>query len=130
MKSPVEIAQEPGQQSWWMFQDKFYVEDDGLSADKVKALALQRERRKERQIERAQASLELSEEPVLRREPIPLEVQRAVWERDGGRCVQCGSTFNMQYDHIIPFSRGGAATVENLQILCGKCNRAKGANIR
>jgi 5-methylcytosine-specific restriction endonuclease McrA len=65
--------------------------------------------------------------PDARRDPIPSEVKRAVWERDGGACVQCGSAFDLQYDHVIPFSLGGASTVGNLQILCAGCNRAKGA---
>ncbi len=50
-----------------------------------------------------------------RREPIPREVRRAVFERDGGKCVQCGSKFDLQYDHVLPVALGGAATVENLQ---------------
>ncbi|WP_354003896.1 HNH endonuclease [Arthrobacter sp. zg-Y877] len=45
--------------------------------------------------------------------------------RDGGRCQGCGSTVDIQYDHIIPVSKGGSSNVENLQILCGKCNRFK-----
>jgi 5-methylcytosine-specific restriction endonuclease McrA len=62
-----------------------------------------------------------------RRERVPREVKLAVWQRDGGRCVDCGSDFDLQYDHIIPFSLGGATSAKNLQLLCGDCNRAKGA---
>jgi 5-methylcytosine-specific restriction endonuclease McrA len=64
-----------------------------------------------------------------RREPIPREVRRAVFERDGGKCAQCGSNFDLQYDHVIPVVLGGATTVGNLQLLCGDCNREKGADL-
>ncbi len=52
-----------------------------------------------------------------------------MWERDGGRCVACGTDFELQFDHVIPFAAGGGDTVENLQVLCGPCNRAKGATV-
>lgn len=64
-----------------------------------------------------------------KRPPIPREVVDAVYRRDGGRCVYCGATENLQLDHIIPFSKGGASTVENLQLLCAKCNREKSDHI-
>jgi hypothetical protein len=56
-------------------------------------------------------------------------MRRAVWERDGRRCVECGSQFDLQYDHIIPLALGGAHTIENLQLLCSTCNQKKGASI-
>ena len=64
-----------------------------------------------------------------KRPRIPKEVVDAVWRKDGGRCVYCGSTENIQLDHIIPFSKGGASTIENLQLLCQKCNIEKSNKI-
>jgi len=61
---------------------------------------------------------------------IPQDVKIAVSARDGGRCRQCGSTHQLHFDHVIPISRGGANTVANIQLLCGACNRAKGAKLK
>lgn len=61
---------------------------------------------------------------------IPTEVKQKVWKRDRGRCVRCGSTENLHFDHDIPFSKGGSSfTVENVQILCAQHNLKKGALI-
>ena len=59
---------------------------------------------------------------------IPQDVKIAVSVRDQGMCVQCGSTQDLHYDHKIPWSRGGTNTVNNIQLLCGRCNRIKGAD--
>ncbi|WP_405161383.1 TerD family protein [Nocardia sp. NBC_01499] len=60
---------------------------------------------------------------------IPPDVKAAVWQRDGGQCCQCGDTHYLEFDHVIPLSRGGATSVGNLQILCRRCNLEKGARI-
>ena len=64
-----------------------------------------------------------------KRDPIPRDVKVAVFTRDEGRCAECGSDFYLQYDHVLPFSMGGASTVENPQLLCGRCNQAKGGRL-
>ena len=64
-----------------------------------------------------------------KRAPIPSDVQRFVWQRDEGRCVECGSKERLEYDHIIPVSKGGSNTERNIQLLCETCNRTKGASI-
>lgn len=56
---------------------------------------------------------------------IPASVKIAVWRRDGGKCVECGSKEKLEYDHIIPLSKGGSNTERNIQLLCEKCNRKK-----
>ncbi|MFE1595521.1 TerD family protein [Nocardia sp. NPDC058705] len=60
---------------------------------------------------------------------ISQDVKAQVWQRDGGACVECGDGHYLEFDHIIPLSRGGATSATNLQILCRACNRAKGARI-
>ena len=61
---------------------------------------------------------------------IPTRVKQEVWKRDSGKCVKCGSTKNLHFDHIIPFSKGGASnTAKNIQLLCGTHNLQKHDNI-
>lgn len=69
------------------------------------------------------------DEETKNREPIPQEIQDRVWNRDGGICVKCGSREKLEFDHIIPFSKGGSNTYRNLQLLCEKCNRQKSNKI-
>ena len=60
---------------------------------------------------------------------IPQQVKNNVWKRDNGRCVSCGSNQNLEFDHIIPFSKGGSNTYRNIQLLCESCNRQKSNKI-
>jgi hypothetical protein len=61
----------------------------------------------------------------VRSRTISSRVKMAVWHRDGGRCVLCGSSLDIHYDHDVPFSKGGANTEENIRLLCATCNLKK-----
>jgi len=63
---------------------------------------------------------------VPRCRTIPASVRRAVWLRDQGRCVLCGSSEDLHFDHIIPYSRGGCSwRTDNVQLLCSRHNLQK-----
>lgn len=125
---PVQVWRD-GRRSLWLFMDSFYWDDDGLGAEDVKALVLQRKRRLEQKLQSARSMMRAEENGRPTRAPISTELRRAVFERDGGCCVECGETFDLQYDHILPVARGGATTLENLQLLCAECNRRKSDSI-
>lgn len=53
--------------------------------------------------------------------------RKAVYKRDGDRCLRCGTYENLTLDHIKAKSRGGSNDIYNLQTLCVRCNFLKGA---
>ncbi len=57
------------------------------------------------------------------RHAVPLS-RRAIFARDGGRCVYCGNAAT-SIDHVIPRSRGGGHNWENVVAACHRCNHAK-----
>lgn len=63
---------------------------------------------------------------IIDKKYIPTALRRAVLERDNYTCQRCNSRSFLELDHIIPRSKGGATTYENLQVLCHGCNMQKG----
>jgi hypothetical protein len=72
---------------------------------------------------------ESEQQPNRQRTVIPESVRHEIWRRDQGCCVECGSKERLEYDHLIPFSKGGSNTARNLRLLCETCNRRKSASI-
>jgi len=61
---------------------------------------------------------------------IPGKVKLAVFKRDKGLCTKCGSSDNLHFDHILPYSKGGTSLKEeNIQLLCARHNLQKSATI-
>ena len=66
---------------------------------------------------------------IHKKERIPLNLRKRIIERDGLYCVYCDddlSNAEIHMDHVIPESKGGETTYNNLQVTCRKCNLAKG----
>jgi len=103
---------------FWRVRDYAQVKHDGRITVAVADEALQ-----------MLGSAEQMPKSIPGRENIPSDVRREVWRRDGGKCVKCGSRENLEYDHIIPISRGGSNTARNIELLCESCNRSKGVCI-
>ena len=52
--------------------------------------------------------------------------RRAVFARDDWTCQYCGSRSNLTVDHVVPRSKGGPSSWENIVASCAPCNRRKG----
>ncbi|HET9554185.1 MAG TPA: HNH endonuclease signature motif containing protein, partial [Anaeromyxobacteraceae bacterium] len=88
------------------------------------------EPKRKRAKKKAPASPSASAPPSSRREPIPAEVRRQVWKRDGGCCAwvgpdgpRCGSRWRLELDHIEAAALGGPSTLDNLRLTCARHNR-------
>lgn len=82
-----------------------------------------KERRKFERIRGRQ--LPLGKDQKFKREVISEDVRITVWRRDGGKCTKCDSRDKLEFDHIIPVSRGGSSTTRNIELLCQLHNRQK-----
>lgn len=69
-------------------------------------------------------------EELIHSRMIPSDVKLAVFKRDKGQCVLCGSKNNLHFDHDLAFIHGGTSLLpENIRLLCARHNLQKGAKI-
>lgn len=109
-------------QGIWSYNGMFHLVDSWRESDgsrrvfKFKMIAVEEE-------------IPNSSTPIAPSQPrrlIPTHVKLEVWKRDRGRCVKCGATDELHFDHIIPFSRGGTSlSADNVQLLCARHNLEK-----
>jgi len=52
-----------------------------------------------------------------------------ILDKYDNKCLQCGSSENLEADHVIPIAKGGSNSIENIQPLCRSCNRKKWTKI-
>lgn len=80
-------------------------------------------------LEAVEGEEDLSVPPELnptRRRLIPTAIKLEVWKRDAGKCVMCGATDELHFDHDLPWAKGGTSLVaSNVQLLCARHNLAK-----
>ena len=86
-------------------------------------------------INRLESKLSLDALAQEQRALMTPKLRAYIKERDNYTCCQCGNSVNfepnllLEIDHIIPISKGGLTREDNLQTLCWKCNRSKGAKM-
>ena len=132
-REPISLPDLP--KDYWLFRNRAVkVENWGGFADEelvvhIKHHILQAENKWKRMKKQIEAFENLESMPSARRERIPESVRLFVWQRDEGKCVNCGSRENLEFDHIIPVAEGGSNTERNIQLLCERCNRGKGKSV-
>jgi hypothetical protein len=111
-----------GQRQWWWWRNAFYWESGDCGPQDAVALLMMLERDDEQGIEwEVEAHLA---------EPIPEHVKRHVYNRDGGRCLACGSDELIQYGRVIPWSMGGGNEPQNIGVLCAGCSRRRAIGLQ
>ncbi len=116
----------------YIYQNCVYIITQPHTDVEMRLLVFESADTERKRFERLKAKFDsgVTEHIAAGRITIPEQVRIAVWRRDQGKCVNCGSRQNLEYDHIIPVSQGGSSTVRNIELLCEQCNRSKGKKIQ
>lgn len=120
-----------GQNDIWIFKGCGFRCAGSYSDDQFRLLILEEFDKERRHFEKLRLKFDTLDvqESVQPRPRISEKARIEVWRRDGGKCARCGSRERLEYDHIVPISKGGSNTTRNIELLCEKCNRSKGSKI-
>ena len=101
-----------------------WIENDGVrNVFKFKLIAIE-------DIDNNKIAEDVKNKEIRRSRIIPTHIKLEVWKRDGAKCIKCGKTDELHFDHIVPYSKGGSSLVAaNIQLLCARHNLEKRANI-
>ncbi|HJM74541.1 MAG TPA: HNH endonuclease signature motif containing protein [Dehalococcoidia bacterium] len=123
------IGEDGDRTLWWSDAGTFWADTD-LESDDVDLLIWDRARRQDARLDRLRTiRARDADVETAKRQRIPEEVRAFAWQRDGGQCTGCGAEDDLQFDHVIPVAKGGGNAPDNVQVLCGDCNRAKSDSI-
>jgi hypothetical protein len=64
-----------------------------------------------------------SQNRPAKRSAIKVHIKEKIWQRDQGKCSNCGSKYAVEHEHIVPVARGGNNDEKNLKLLCKSCNQ-------
>lgn len=110
---PIPIPDGDGTVFWW-YCGRFYRDDEGRAVDDVRAIVFNAHLRRREEIERADRIPRIAPDVLL-----------AVWDRDGGRCHDCGSDDTLEFARFVPLAEGGSSSVDNLLVVCADCSRGR-----
>jgi len=116
----------------WVFKENVYEVTGNYTDEQARLMILEafdKERGYFEKLKNKYDSGNLQSSDVYSRPRIPESVRIEVWRRDGGKCARCGSREKLEYDHIVPISKGGSNTARNIELLCEKHNRSKSNNV-
>ena len=88
--------------------------------------AAKRKSRIDRKLTSADQKITSAGKVAVRSRYVPAKIKRHVWSKSRGQCEMCESKFGLEFDHILPFAKGGKTTAENLRLLCRNCNQRSG----
>lgn len=127
---PILVTRQDGRR-WWWFRDRFWWDDQGLASTDVRTIVLEAELdRKQRADAHAKARAAILGEhvTVAPLPPAAQVVRFAVWCRNKGRCVDCGTSERVAFDRILRLDEGGSDAASNIELRCEPCKERRLAN--